>query len=85
MLNEWFINIEGNLKLEQSWKPLHNFLQGKLKWASILAAKKNVNLSITDSTSASEFGVSGDGDLVNTHSIEAAGEEEESSSSGLFS
>mmetsp|Transcript_19291 Transcript_19291/g.26518 ORF Transcript_19291/g.26518 Transcript_19291/m.26518 type:complete len:335 (+) Transcript_19291:297-1301(+) len=39
----------GTLKLEQSWKPLKNLLQGKLKWASILAAKKNVNLSITDS------------------------------------
>jgi len=53
----------GTLNLEQSWKPLTNLLQGKLKWVSILAAKKNVNLSITDSTTASEFGVDTSNDL----------------------
>jgi len=34
----------GTLKLDLSWKPLKRLLQGKLNWASILAAKKNVNL-----------------------------------------
>ena len=41
------------MQLEQSWKPLEHLLAGKLKWANILAEKKHLNLTITDTTKAS--------------------------------
>eukprot|EP00597_Dinobryon_sp_UTEXLB2267_P018401 CAMPEP_0201112880 /NCGR_PEP_ID=MMETSP0812-20130820/77514_1 /ASSEMBLY_ACC=CAM_ASM_000668 /TAXON_ID=98059 /ORGANISM="Dinobryon sp., Strain UTEXLB2267" /LENGTH=717 /DNA_ID=CAMNT_0047376309 /DNA_START=781 /DNA_END=2938 /DNA_ORIENTATION=- len=69
----------GTLKLEQSWKPLKNLLQGKLKWVSILAAKKHVNLTVTDSTTASEFGVEANNDSSSPYSNAPAAEEGPSS------
>ena len=47
------IDLLGTLKLEQSWKPLDQLLAGKLQWATILAEKKHVNLTISDTTKAS--------------------------------
>jgi len=51
----------GTLKLEQSWKPLDHLFAGKLKWATILAEKKHVNLTITDTIGViSEVSATGD-------------------------
>jgi len=65
---------------------MKNVLQGKLNWVTILATKKNVNLTITDSTSATEFGVNSDSDpnIPDSHLRGAEDEEEGSSLQGVL-
>jgi len=42
----------GTFQLEQVKRPLNGLLEGKLHWATILAAKKKINLAILDYTVA---------------------------------
>ena len=42
----------GAFKLELCWLPVARFLEKKLDWAKVLAAKKNIQLAIEDRTSA---------------------------------
>ena len=51
------LSIEGKFKLETQWRPLPHILDGKLRWVRLLAEKKQVHLSIIDSTVATEFGL----------------------------
>ena len=44
----------GAFRLELCWRPVANFLKNKLDWAKVLAAEKNIQLSIEDRTSAFE-------------------------------
>ena len=40
----------GSFLLETGWRPLCNLFRGKLKWAGLLARRKNVSFHIEDST-----------------------------------
>ena len=44
----------GSFRLQLCWRPVANFLKNKLDWAKVLAAEKNIQLSIEDRTSAFE-------------------------------
>mmetsp|Transcript_9907 Transcript_9907/g.13587 ORF Transcript_9907/g.13587 Transcript_9907/m.13587 type:complete len:940 (-) Transcript_9907:315-3134(-) len=47
----------GTFNLDMSWKPLLRLLEGKLKWAILLARKKKVELTIVDETVATDAGL----------------------------
>ena len=64
----------GAFRLELCWRPVANFLRNKLHWAQVLAAEKNVQLSIEDRTSAAfEGGVGLTVDLQSFNRDEEAG------------
>eukprot|EP01036_Dinobryon_divergens_P035035 gene35035-45356_t len=47
----------GTLTLDLRWSPLVRFLEGKLKWAEIVASAKQVTLAIEDNTVATAAGI----------------------------
>ena len=50
-------SISGSFTLERAWRPVANFLEGKLDWIRMLALRSHVEVTIDDGTIAFAGGI----------------------------